>query len=113
MIASLYVGTPCSSEAGASSTSDERWTNGEVSIGLRQRFGHGPYAARLDVYGAVANHIWIKPFVTMGENPRVETWEPVVGGMFGLRNYAIDVAVVDRSVRVGVRLRWPGVVTIF
>jgi hypothetical protein len=88
------------------------WSGGELSLGLRQRMFRGPFAIRLDAYGGLAA---VNRIEVLGSGNRRSSqgtaW--LAGGGFSVRNIGVDFGVIGGEARWLVRLKWPGVVSVF
>jgi S1-C subfamily serine protease len=92
-----------------------RFVGTELTLGLRQRIGHGTLAARFDTYGGLA---LISTYERIGERAELRVGTdlraaPVAGVRVGLANIAVDTAIVPDApgglaVRYALALRWPG-----
>jgi hypothetical protein len=97
---------------GIESVSQETdWVGGELSGGLRQRFLRGPYAIRLDVYGGMADVNGVRLDESGKQTAQRLEW--LAGAGLSVRRMGFDVGLVGGQPRWLIRLKWPGVVTVF
>ncbi|HHO49586.1 MAG TPA: serine protease [Deltaproteobacteria bacterium] len=90
---------------------------GDGRLGLRARLGTGPWAIRLDGFGALLSVVRLEgrpddPLALIS----TATLTPAVGGSLGIRSVGFELGVLPgdapRSFS-GISLRWPGVVSVF
>jgi S1-C subfamily serine protease len=85
-------------------------------VGLRQRFGRGAWALKLDVLGGVAD---VDHWTGEVDHGRIDvsarsTLLASGAAAVHLRNLGVEVGMLsDQSLRVGVSVRWPGTIAVF
>lgn len=96
------------------------WVGSELTLGLRQRLGHGYFTTRVDLYGGAA---LVQSIVRLGERADLRTapsmrMGPIIGARIGMATAALDTAILpdaqgDLQLRMMLALRWPGRLGVF
>jgi len=115
VVASVAVARALSPTLDALRFDRARFVGSELTLGLRQRIGHGTLAARLDAYGGLA---LITTYERIGERAELRVGTdlgvaPLAGVRASLANLVVDAAVIPGApgglaVRYALALRWPG-----
>ncbi len=89
---------------------------GDLRLGLRQRFGRGPWAVHVDLLGGIyADQRWTGA-VANGRIDVGSTTETAYGGAVAVwaRGVGIEVgARADGAILLGATLRWPGTIGVW
>lgn len=110
------IALPVSPVLGAARFGASEAVVADARVGLRQRFGRGPWAVHVDVLGGVyADQRWTGE-VTDGRIDVRSTTAPEYGGAvaIGARSVGLEVgARADGAVLLGATLAWPGTVGVW
>ena len=97
---------------------DVQFAGPSARLGLRQRFGRGRLALRVDAWGEATTLMGYEG--TVADNdvdilPTAVRWTPMVGGQISLGGAAFDMGCspVGEGCVTSFVLNWPGVVGVF
>lgn len=97
---------------------DVRFAGPAARLGLRQRFGRGRLALRVDAYGEATSVVGFEGTVGGGDvqiRPMPTVWTPLVGGQAEWAGVALDFGCspLGEGCVASLLLDWPGVVGVF